>query len=97
MAKSGSRRVADDTKSVQDINTSLAPPDGGWGWVICFSAFFAMVILDGMMFSFGVLFIELQQYFNSDKGETAMVGSALMGIHLLAGEILLFCDDNNES
>ena len=32
-----------------------APPDGGWGWVVCAASFLCNMILDGIAYSFGVL------------------------------------------
>ena len=46
-----------------------------------------MVILDGMMFSFGVFFLDLLDYYGESKGKTAMVGSMLMGMHLFLGPV----------
>ena len=62
------------------------PPDGGWGWVVCAGSFFCMVIMDGILFSFGVFFLDLLEYFGEGKGKTAWVGSTLMGTHLIVGE-----------
>ena len=62
------------------------PPDGGYGWVVCFGSFFCMLILDGMLFSFGVFFVELLDSFGESKGKTAWVGSTLMGTHLIVGK-----------
>ena len=67
--------------------TQPAPaPDGGWGWVVCAGAFMCNVVMDGMLFSFGVFFIELLYCFGESKGRTALVGSMLMGTHLFLGE-----------
>ena len=66
-------------------------PDGGWGWAVCAGCFMAMVLLDGVMFSFGVFFLELQSYFGESKGRTAFVGSALMGSSLMMGEDINIC------
>ncbi|ELU07220.1 hypothetical protein CAPTEDRAFT_23618, partial [Capitella teleta] len=60
-------------------------PDGGWGWAVCLGCFMAMVLLDGVMMSFGVFFLELQSYFGESKGRTAFVGSALSGSSLMMG------------
>ena len=46
-----------------------------------------MVILDGMMLSFGVFFLDLLDYYGESKGKTAMVGSMLMGMHLFLGPV----------
>lgn len=45
------------------------PPDGGWGWVVCFASFMVNLIADGVTFSFGVLYVELLNYFGEGKGE----------------------------
>ena len=61
-------------------------PDGGYGWIVCGCAFLVMLILDGMLFTFGVLFLDLLEYFKETKSKTALVGSILMGTHLLVGK-----------
>lgn len=61
-------------------------PDGGYGWVICIASFLIMILLDGIMFSFGVFFLDLLEYFREGKGKTALVGSTLMGTHLIVGK-----------
>lgn len=43
------------------------PPDGGWGWVVCFASFMVNLIADGVTFSFGVLYVELLDYFGEGK------------------------------
>ena len=75
-----------DESSTSSLASLPTPPDGGWGWVVCGAAFVCMVILDGMMFSFGVMNLELLHFFQESKGRTAMVGSALMGTHLILGK-----------
>lgn len=78
----------DNSSATSSCGSLPVPPDGGWGWVVCGAAFFCMVILDGMMFSFGVMNLELLHYFQESKGRTAMVGSALMGTHLMLGPVV---------
>jgi len=65
-----------------------APPDGGWGWVICFASFMCNLILDGIAYSFGVLLNPLCTYFESDKATVAWVGSILCGVYLMSGPIV---------
>ena len=50
-------------------------------------AFLCMVILDGMMFSFGVFLLDLLAYYGEAKWKTNMVGSILMGMHLFLGPV----------
>lgn len=75
-----------------NINLDAGPPtffsnapDGGYGWIVCLASFLIMIILDGMLFSFGVFFLDLLEYFQEGKGKTALVGSTLMGTHLIVG------------
>ena len=63
-------------------------PDGGWGWVVCLGAFLVNFILDGTMFSFGVLLLDLLEFFGQGKAKTAWVGSALLGMSMFMGEYL---------
>ncbi|KAL5019783.1 hypothetical protein ScPMuIL_002675 [Solemya velum] len=60
-------------------------PDGGWGWVVCAGSFLINFILDGTMFSFGVLLLHLLDSFHESKAKTAWVGSALSGMSMLVG------------
>ncbi|XP_060086227.1 monocarboxylate transporter 9-like [Ylistrum balloti] len=60
-------------------------PDGGWGWVVCFGSFITNFVLDGTMFSFGVLLIDLLEFFGETKSKTSWVGSALVGMSMMVG------------
>ncbi|VDO94581.1 unnamed protein product [Soboliphyme baturini] len=63
------------------------PPDGGWGWVIVAASFLANMVVDGIAYSFGILFPEFHAYFGKAKQETAWIGSLLTGVYMLiAGE-----------
>ena len=42
-------------------------PDGGWGWLVCFTAFMAHGSLMSMMNTFGFIFVEL---LNKYEGQT---------------------------
>ncbi|XP_045164709.1 monocarboxylate transporter 3-like [Mercenaria mercenaria] len=56
-------------------------PDGGWGWVVTFVAFMIGLILDGISFSFGILFKHLLVYFNESKSLTSWIISVFNGIY----------------
>ena len=47
------------------------------------------VLIDGVRFSFGVLYVELLSTFKAGKGETAWIGSILIGVYNLGGRFLL--------
>ena len=63
------------------------PPDGGWGWVVTFSAFMVGFILDGISFSFGLFFKELYVYFNESKSLTSWIISVFNGTYLGIGKL----------
>lgn len=63
------------------------PPDGGWGWVVVFASFMINMIADGVAMSFGLLFVDLIEYFDQGKGKTAWVGSLFLSMPLLTGPI----------
>ena len=62
------------------------PPDGGWGWVVVFASFMIHVIADGVVYSFGIFYVEFLDYFKSGRGATSWVGSLVPGITLASGE-----------
>ena len=65
-----------------------APPDGGWGWVVCFASFLCNMILDGIAYSFGILLGPLVIYFDSNRSTVSWVGSLLCGIYMASGPIV---------
>ncbi|XP_052896543.1 uncharacterized protein LOC128303587 [Anopheles moucheti] len=63
-------------------------PDGGYGWVIVFSSFMVSLIMDGVSFSFGLIYTELLSYFGESKSKTAWIGSLFIAVPLLSGPIM---------
>eukprot|EP00096_Caligus_rogercresseyi_P014127 TRINITY_DN6655_c0_g1_i1.p1 TRINITY_DN6655_c0_g1~~TRINITY_DN6655_c0_g1_i1.p1 ORF type:complete len:644 (-),score=198.67 TRINITY_DN6655_c0_g1_i1:308-2239(-) len=77
----------------EDENYSYDAPDGGWGWVVVLGSFLVNCIADGVTFSFGILFIELQEEFGLSKALTAWVVSIFHSVPLLSGPLASsFCD-----
>lgn len=82
-------------KEIKKENTTDSPeseetdvPDGGWGWAVCFGSFLMNFILDGTMFSFGVLLLELLDYFGEGKAKTSWVGSSQLGMSMFMGPVV---------
>ncbi|KAK3583079.1 hypothetical protein CHS0354_004024 [Potamilus streckersoni] len=74
-----------DIENDVDVNENL---DGGRGWVVCFGAFLVNFILDGTLFSFGILLIDLLDYFEETKSKTAWVGSTQLGMCMFMGPVV---------
>ncbi|XP_060597365.1 monocarboxylate transporter 12-like [Ruditapes philippinarum] len=66
---------------------STVSPDGGWGWIIVLGSFFVHLITDGLLYSFGILYIEFLNQYEGSKGETAWIGSLATGLQLVMGPI----------
>lgn len=45
----------------------MIPPDGGWGWVVLFSALLINFLIPGTVKSFGVLFVEFLHVFKASS------------------------------
>ncbi|XP_055602409.1 uncharacterized protein LOC129751125 isoform X2 [Uranotaenia lowii] len=63
-------------------------PDGGYGWVVVFSSVMISLIMDGVSFSFGLIYMELLNYFGESKSKTAWIGSLFIAVPLLSGPIM---------
>lgn len=69
------------------FNEKIIYNSGGFGWVIVFASFMCNVIVDGIIFSFGILLPEISNEFNVTKATTAWIGSLQTGFYLIVGMI----------
>lgn len=68
----------------------VLPPDGGWGWVVAAASFMCNVMVDGIIFTCGMLLPYIMKEFNCSYGQVSWVSSLLGGFYLLAGQSILF-------
>lgn len=68
----------------------VIPPDGGWGWVVMMASFFCNIIVDGIIFSFGLVVTNLAESFEVPVSTVSWVASLLAGFYLLAGKGALY-------
>lgn len=80
--------ITEDAVDTNEVPNLVAPPDGGWGWVIVFASFMCNVIVDGIIFSFGVFLNELATVFSETKSKTAWIGSINAGTYLIVGPLV---------
>ncbi|CAD7002481.1 unnamed protein product [Ceratitis capitata] len=78
----------DEDDDLSEYGELPPPPDGGYGWVICFASFMCNMIVDGIAYTFGIFLGEFVEYFGEGKGKVAWVGSLLSGVYLSAGPIV---------
>jgi len=102
----GGRRVRKRTRTLSETSSlsagsvsssssgvSVGAPDGGFGWVVVMAAFLVNMIADGVTFSFGVMFDELQEDFESSAAVTAGVVSMFHAVPLLTGPLATWLTD----
>ena len=65
-------------------------PDGGYGWVVVLASFLTHVIVDGMVYSYGVFFREFLNEFECGASFVAGLGSLLSGTCLLTGASAIY-------
>jgi hypothetical protein len=89
--------VEDQIPTEVDVDTALqlgervstftvVPPDGGWGWVIVAASFVCNLIVDGIIFAFGMFLSDISQTFNESKAKVSIIGSLLAGFYLMVGK-----------
>ena len=59
--------------------------DGGWGWVVVIATFVMNVMVDGIKYSFGIMFIDLLDTFQRSKSDTSWILSLQIGFSQLPG------------
>lgn len=64
---------------------TVVPPDGGWGWVIVAASFFCNLVVDGIIFAFGMFLNDISQAFDESKAKVSIIGSLLAGFYLMVG------------
>ncbi|XP_069103505.1 monocarboxylate transporter 12-like isoform X2 [Argopecten irradians] len=65
------------------MDTVIRPPDGGWGWLVMGAAFVITMIIDGVSFTFGILFPEFLSQYGESKAKTQSLNSVLIGTFLI--------------
>ncbi|KAM7537440.1 hypothetical protein Aperf_G00000061611 [Anoplocephala perfoliata] len=63
------------------------PPDGGWGWVVVFAAFFTNLIIDGICVSFAIMVADLVDHFHTTVATVMLMGSLLLGVYQIVGPV----------
>lgn len=61
-------------------------PDGGYGWVVVFAGFMLQTLTKGITYTFGVLFVDLLDFYQAGASTTAWVGSIQAALLNFTGE-----------
>jgi hypothetical protein len=81
--------VGPDDGGMKETAGESKAPDGGYGWVIVFAVFCIHIILDGVQFSFGMLFPHILEEFSASKTAAGWIVSMLMGTTFFCGGQLI--------
>lgn len=68
-----------------EVAEVIVPPDGGWGWIVVLGSFACNMIVDGIIFSFGMFLPKISETLNVKTAQIALVGSLLSGFYLIVG------------
>jgi len=71
-------------KVPDDIEVAI-PPDGGYGWIVLIACFFVSFIIDGCMYSFGILLNDIREYYGVDQERANLISSLNTGFLFLSG------------
>ncbi|XP_067128798.1 monocarboxylate transporter 10-like [Centruroides vittatus] len=72
---------------MEKSSSSFVPPDGGWGWVVCFASFLVNGTIFGIMNSSGILFVKLKETFQGAAFSTSWVESISIGMTFLLSPV----------
>ena len=65
------------------------PPDGGWGWVVVFAAFFIDALAFSAVKGIGLFYNDIMYDLQLNNSETSLIISLLAGVFGLAGLLLV--------
>lgn len=83
--ESGLGRSDSPSEDAEPEAALVVPPDGGWGWVVVAASFVCNFLVDGIIFSGGLISDNIKDEFKVTEGQVALVNSLLAGFYLLAG------------
>ena len=77
-----------DNDDDDDGVNSFKPPDGGWGWMVVLASFLCNLVVDGIIFSFGLFLPEIAKSLSQTRGVVSWIGSLQAGCYLVVGKKL---------
>jgi len=69
-----------------EYDTIWVAPDGGWGWWVLFGSIVVNILIPGTVKSFGVLFIEFIEAFDTSPSAAAWIPALSYWLYSSTGE-----------
>ncbi|KAI0224011.1 Monocarboxylate transporter 10 [Lamellibrachia satsuma] len=70
----------------------FVPPDGGWGWVVCWMSFWTNSVIFGLLNTFGIIYVEMLREFDNGEEDlsfkTSWVGALQISMTFLMSPIV---------
>ncbi|RNA31634.1 monocarboxylate transporter 2-like [Brachionus plicatilis] len=82
-----SNEVKKESKELDMDKKKFIKPDGGYGWVILFVAFSISFVMDGCMYSFGIVLDEIKNHYNATQEVANLIPSLNTGFLFLSGPV----------
>jgi len=61
---------------VDDVEV-FVPPDGGWGWIVCFAALWANGTVFGVINTFGIIYVSMREQYAKDDPDISLKTGSL--------------------
>lgn len=80
--------MAEKKLRVQTVEKEPIPQDGGYGWVIIIGCFMISFIIDGVMYSYGIMLPPIAETYGVPTSRASMLVSLYSGFMFLSGPLV---------
>ncbi|KAL9972200.1 hypothetical protein ACROYT_G018460 [Oculina patagonica] len=87
-----SREIKDD-QAADEENEPKCRPDSWWSWLVCTASTLSVLIVAGIVYSFGLLLPPLMKHFNETRQATAWIGSLYLGSGYIFSPIAAYINE----